>query len=335
MEAFKLFIRQMLLTIWYNCFSIKGLVWGVIILSLIFCGLLIFYKIRKNKYYHDRSRRKKPYHVLMQVLMFGCGLLAFLWVCIWCAINHKPNDMLTWLAGAGVLLTWIFQDTFKNVVAFVSLMMNKTLHLGDWIIVDKYGIDGEVKDISLTSVIVKNWDNTISSISTHSLLDTQLRNLENVVSNKALGGRRIMRSFWVNVHSVRSLTSSELLSLKQNLRDINEEKFVSVIDAAEEEGLLLNTYLFRRYLENWLLDDENKCVPISREPKFAVRFLELTPNGLPLQVYAFTSAVSWSEYEKVQTLITEHVVGTVGLFNLKLFQNPAGADTNKIYLTKE
>lgn len=334
MEIFKLFDTQRLRTIWHNSFSIEGLLWGIVILSVTFCVLLLFYKIRKNKYYHDLSRSKKPCHVWMQVLMFGCGLLVFLWICVWCAINQKPSNMLAWLAGASVLLTWIFQDAFKNVVAFVTLMMNKTLHLGDWIIVDKYGIDGEVKDISLTSVSIKNWDNTMSSISTHSLLDTHLQNLENVVSNKTLG-RRLMRSFLVNVHSVHSLSSTELISLKQSLRDINEEKFVSVIEEAEEQGLLLNIYLFRRYLEDWLLDDENKSVPISREPKFAVRFLEVTPNGLPMQVYAFTSAVGWSEFERVQTLIAEHIVGTIGLFNLRLFQNPAGADTNRISIAKD
>lgn len=236
--------------------------------------------------------------------------------------------MLTWLAGAGVLLTWICQDTIKNIVAFVTLVFNGVLHIGDWIIADAYGIDGKVEDISLTSVIVKNWDNSLSTISTRTLLDTQMQNLQSVVEKKT-SGRRMMRNFLLDIQSVRDLSAGELAQIKQALEAKNED--ISAIEYAEKKGELQNLRIFRLYLQHWLLSQDS----ITRSPKFAIRLLDSTAEGLPLQVYAFLLPSQWEEFEQEQARIVEHIISTIGIFGLVLFQYPAGTDTNKVELKKE
>lgn len=323
----------MKLAIHFSLYDQSSLWSGIVTLLLIFCGLWGWYRYRKNKYFHDKSRKMRPTHIRIQMGMVACLLAMFLWMCVWGAINNISTDRLAWLAGVGVLLTWIFQDTIKNIVAYVTLVFNDMLHLCDWIVVEQYGIDGDVEDISLTSVIVKNWDNTRSTISTQSLLNANMRNWHKTMTDPSVG-RRILHNFPIDVHSVRALSQEEITQLKENLKAIHEERFISVIEEEEKKGIIFNSHLFRSYLRQWLLDvaAEQK---ILREPKFAVHLLDVTPDGLPLQIYAFTASKEWTEYQLEQTHIIEHVVATIEMFGLVLFQNPAGTDTNNVHLTKD
>lgn len=289
---------------------------------------IFYYFWRKRKYYHDLSRKTKPTHVWCQVVMLGFVLLIFLWVCGWCAYYHKSTDMLTWLAGAGVLLTWMFQDVIKNVVAFVSLIFNGVLHIGDWIILEKLGIDGTVADISLTSVIVENWDGTLSSISTQSLLNTQMQNLQNVVAQKT-SGRRMQRNFLIDIHSVHDLTEEQLIQLKKQITELDGDD--SAVDYAIANGEHQNLRIFRLYLRHWMLSQDT----VTRSPKFAIRLFDQTAEGLPMQVYAFLLPTGWEDFEQEQARIVEHIIGAIGIFGLVLFQYPAGTDTNKVELKKE
>lgn len=313
-------------TIWF-----EWTLWLPLVFFLLCCVASIGLYFRyKHKYYHDLSKKTKPTYVWWQVGIVCCLLFVFLWCCAWCGMNGVPSDLLKWLAGAGVILTWMCQDVIKNIVAFITLMLNGVLHIKDWIIVEKYGIDGEVEEISLTSVVIKNWDNTTSVISTKSLLETNMQNLQKVSSGKT-SGRRMMRNFLIDVHSVRTLSTDEISVLKNRLANMNNGIFVPAIEEAVKNGIMLNSSLFRMYLRNWMLSQET----IFRTPKFAVRLLDPTPNGLPIQIYAYTSSVGWEEFELEQARITEHVLETIELFDLVLYQNQAGTDINKIYVTKE
>lgn len=313
---------------------------GAGVLVIVFLGLLFAYYWRKNRYYHQLSQQNKPTHIVVQICMLACLLVLFLWVCGWCAVLSA--EKMAWLAGVGVLLTWMFQDAIKNVVAYVTLYFNDMLHLGDWIKVEQYGIDGEVKDISLTSVIVQNWDNTRSTISTQSLLNANVQNLQNALKGDACG-RRITHNFLIDVHSVRVLTPDELATLKQYFKSINKgDVYIMAIEEAEKEergktGMVFNTQLFRAYLRKWLSSQETIIRPNVEDSviKLAIRLLDSTPEGLPMQIYAFTTSTEWTAYEMEKTRIVEHVVGTIEKFGLVLFQNPAGTDTNNVCLTKE
>lgn len=302
-------------------------IFGLMLVSIAMMGLLCYvYYRRKEKYYHDLTHKTKPTHIRYQMYMVFCALAAFVFLCAMLAIM-MPTDWLAWFAGIGVLLTWICQDMVQNIVAYVVLIRNGMLHLGDWIILDQYGLDGKVTDISLTSVIVENWDGSQTSISTKSLLDTKVQNLQHVLDKKT-AGRRMQRNFLLDVQSVHDLTDEQLVQLREVVgkRDGDD----SVIDYAIAKGERLNLRLYRLYLRHWLMNQDT----VTRSPHFAIRLLDQTAEGLPMQVYAFLLPTQWEEYEQEQARIVEHIVGTIGLFGLVLYQQPAGTDTNNVYLVK-
>lgn len=294
---------------------------------LVFLGLLWGYYRRKAKYYHDLTRKTRPTHIRYQLGMVFCALIGFVLLCVLCAMLTPP-EWFKWLAGIGVLLTWICQDIVKNIVSYVVLILNGMLHLGDWIILEKLGIDGNVTDISLTTVIIENWDGTQTSISTKTLLDTNMQNLQNVVSNKT-PGRRMLRHFLVDVHSVRDLTDEQLQQLKQAIREHDGDD--SAIEYAIDKNEKQNLRIFRLYLRHWMLSQNT----VTRSPKFAIRLLDQTAEGLPLEVYAFLRPTQWEEFEQEQARIVEHIVGVIRLFGLILYQHTAGTDTNNVHLTTE
>lgn len=304
------------------------LIWlGIFFLSLgIGIGIFALYRFLKKKRYHDITRKQKETHVHMQIGMLGCALVMFCSMCCFFAC-HGNADWIKWFAGIGVLLTWICQDVIKNVVAYFSLKLNGMIQIEDWVILEKYGIDGQVDDISLTSVIVKNWDETYSSISTKTFLDTSMQNLQNVVDKKN-AGRRMQRNFLLDVHSIRDLSLEALTELKEIIQERDGDD--SAITYAITHGERQNLRIFRRYLRHWLLNQDT----VTRSPKFAIRLFDQTPEGLPMQVYAFLLPTQWEEFEQEQARIVEHIVGAIDLFGLVLFQHPAGTDTNNVHLTK-
>lgn len=315
---------------WNNlsCSDVAACVVGILILCtvVVFGILLCVYYIRKDKYYHDLTHKKNPTHIRYQMSMVFCALFGFVLLCSFLALITPP-DWFKWFAVVGVLLTWVCQDIVKNIVSYVVLVCNGMLHLKDWIVLEKYGIDGEVSDISITSVIVKNWDETLSSISTRTLLDTNMQNLQNMSEQKT-PGRRMQRNFLIDVHSVHNLTEEQLLKLKKHITGLDGDD--SAIDYAIVKGEHQNLRIFRLYLRHWMLNQDT----VSRSPKIAIRLFDQTSEGLPMQVYAFLLPTKWEEFEQEQARIVEHIIGTLSLFGLVLYQSPAGTDTNNVYLTK-
>lgn len=309
--------------------SLFFVVFAVIIYTSIkeFYDLLDKYKKRKAEYYHDTTHKTNPTHVHMQIRMVSWILVAFICVCAIFALFFSP-DFLKWFAGISALLAWICQDTVKNIVAYIILEKNELIKIGDWIILEKYGIDGEVYDISITSVIIKNWDETESSISTQLLLDSNMQNMKNVVEKKT-PGRRMQRKFMINVNSVRNLTAEDFCKIESALSERKED--MSALLYAQKHGVTQNLEVYRLYLRHWLLNQKT----ITRSPKFAIRLLDQTSEGLPMQIYAFLLPTGWEEFEQEQARIVAHVLDTLGLFGLILFQYPAGTDTSNIQLTKK
>lgn len=299
-----------------------GLLVSVAVLGMLYYA---YYK-RKEKYYHDKTHKTEPTHIRYQMYMVLCTLVAFVFLCALLAIV-MPTDSFVWFAGIGALLTWICQDVVQNIVAYIVLIRNGMLHLGDWIILEQHGVNGKVTDISLTSVIVQNKDCSQTSISTKSLLDTNVKNLQNVLDNKTVG-LRMQRNFLLDVQSVHDLTDEQLTQLKAIVGKQDGDS--SAIEYAIAKGEHQNLRIFRLYLRHWMLSQDS----VSRSPRFAIRLFDQTPEGLPMQVYAFLLPTDWEEFEQEQARIVEHIVGSIGLFGLVLFQQPAGTDTNNVYLVK-
>lgn len=260
------------------------------------------------------------------LLSLGLWMLSLLYVV------HPKKDSIESISvtAIGILLGWIFQDTIKSVVAFFYLRANNLLKIDDWITVPDRDIDGMVKTITLTTVTLTNWDTTTSSFPTYILHSGHFKNYQNMIEGKT-EGRQMLKTFIVDSGWIHSTSNDELEKLKQILseKDDSMEYFIS----HEAHAGMLNIQLYRQYLYHWLMRHPH----ISQSPRLIVRWLEQTPEGMPLQIYAFITDSSLTPFEWQQSLIMEHAIEALAWFNLQLYQSASGYDASNsnIYLTQE
>lgn len=264
------------------------------------------------------------------LVAFGAWLIT---VVITAGLNQQSNLAI---AIIGCILGWIFQDTVKSVVAFVYVRINNMIHIGDWIQVDSRKIDGCVKSITLTMVTVENWDTTLTSFPTYLLHSDNFRNLQPMLDGLT-HGRRMFISFIIDSGWIQPVSKEDAEYIVKHL-DIDEyfKKDIiqgSVAEAYEAQKEVLNIHLFRIYIRHWLMKNSK----ISRLPRLVVRFLEPSECGIPLQIYAYVTDLSLEAFEWVQSETIEHVIQSMGWFNLRLYQSPSGYDASNsnIFLTSE
>lgn len=238
-------------------------------------------------------------------IIIGAGIL----------FNRSPGAILTAFGASAAVLMLVFRDTILGLVAGVQLTANNMLNKGDWIICEKAGANGEVIDISLTTVKVRNWDNSVITVPPYTLISDSFQNFQPM---RKSGGRRVSRFIYIDVNSVRFLENDEII----NLRD---KGLISDEDAAMSEQTV-NLGLFRRHMQQWLEQRSNVIKQRGRTMFIMVRQLQSTPQGIPLELYFFTSKTKWSDYEEVQSDIFDYVYATVPLFGLCIYQAPSGRD---------
>ncbi|MDE6341857.1 MAG: mechanosensitive ion channel family protein [Muribaculaceae bacterium] len=224
--------------------------------------------------------------------------------------NKKPGMVLTGFGASAAVLMLIFQDTIKGFVAGVQLTLNNMLKKGDWIICDKAGANGEVQHIKLTTVKVRNWDNSIVTIHPYTLISDSFRNYQNM---REVGARRVARSIYIDFDSIRFLRKDEIDSLLA-------DGFISEHEL-KHASQQVNLSLFRKYLIRWLAAQPDV---IKKHPDPAVflmvRQLQPTPAGLPLELYFFTRITSWAAYERFQADVFDHVYACISRFSLRIYQ---------------
>ena len=229
--------------------------------------------------------------------------------------DKKPAMVLTGFGASAAVLMLVFQDTIKGFVAGVQLTLNNMLKKGDWIVCDKAGANGEVQSIKLTTVKVRNWDNSIVTIHPYTLISDSFRNYQNM---RMVGARRVARSIFIDFDSIRFLTPEEISHLL-------EAGFISEHEL-KHASREVNVSLFRKYLIRYLASHPEV---VHKHPDPAVllmvRQLQPTTQGLPLELYFFTRITSWGAYERLQADIFDHVYATVSLFSLRIFQSPSTA----------
>lgn len=258
-----------------------------------------------------------------------CILLTFLgWliaVLIFTGLDQK-NDFLT-IAIIGTILGWIFQDTVKNIVAFLYLRFNNLIHIGDWIMVEARHIDGIVRAINLTTVTIENWDTTVTSFPIHTLYSDTFKNLQTMLDSKT-HGRRMFMKFILDSEWVHPVTLDEARQIAGKIETDQYFKDVEVAgviqDAYVNEKEVLNLALFRRYIHHWLMNNRN----FSREPRLLVRFLEPNEFGIPLQIYGYIIEPTFESFEWIQSETVEHILQAMNWFNLRLYQSPSGFDAS-------
>ncbi len=221
--------------------------------------------------------------------------------------------LLTGLGAGTAILMLVFQDTIKGFVAGVQLITNDMLRPGDWITMQKYGADGDVVDVTLTSVKVRNWDKTITTIPPYALINDSFQNWRGMFDT---GGRRVKRSINIDMNTVRFCTEDELARFK-------EQTWMEGFQGTGAEEV--NLYIFRHYVEYYLRHHPK----VNSDMTLLVRQLQPTAEGLPIELYFFSADTAWANYERIQGEVFDHIIAILHTFGLKAFQSPTGLDIQK------
>lgn len=267
----------------------------------------------QNLYDAFDKRKKYKIHTLRGVFQ----IFKLLFVCVGVIIgisilfNKSPLAILTAFGASAAVLMLVFKDTILGLVAGVQLTANDMLKKGDWIVVSKSGANGEVIDVSLTTVKVRNWDNSVTTVPPYTLISESFQNFKPMQQS---GGRRVMRSVYIDLNSIKFCSQSQLSELK--------EKGFIVDEDIEDARHTVNIELLRNYLERYLETNPN----VETTMTHMVRQLQPTPQGLPLELYFFTNNTEWVTYEHIQSAIFNHVYAVVSEFGLAMYQAPSGND---------
>ena len=269
----------------------------------------------------------KSYVQTLKVLLYGLGGLAVVAV----LVGRSPWGLLSGVGAVMAVVILVFRDTILSLVASIQIATNKLVKVGDWIEVPAFGADGDVIDIALHTVKVRNWDKTITTIPTHRLVDGSFRNWQGMFET---GGRRIKRALYIDMNTVR-FCDEEMLDrferiemirpyLQERRSEVAEYNRVREVDTEEwvNGRRLTNLGTFRAYVAAYL-----KAHPqIHQELTFLVRQLAPTEHGLPLEIYVFTSDTAWANYEGIQADIFDHLLAALPEFGLRVYQQPSGHD---------
>jgi miniconductance mechanosensitive channel len=278
-----------------------------------------------------RGRPIEAYVQVTKIAMYLIGAIFF----IATLMDRNPWGLLTGLGALMAVLLLVFRDTILSFVASLQMASYDMVRVGDWIEMSQFGADGDVVELSLHTVKVQNWDKTITAIPTHKLIENSFKNWRGMQDS---GGRRIKRSFFVDMSTIRFLTAEEIDRLENfaALRDYVRKKRKELEDYnrqyADDPGLVVNARrltnvgTLRAYLVGYL----RKHPKIHQGMTMIVRQLEPTPQGLPIELYVFTNVTGWNEYEGIQSDIFDHVFSIVPEFGLRVFQAPSGFDFHQI-----
>lgn len=250
-------------------------------------------------------------------------------------MGKSPVYFFSGLGALTAIIILVFKDAILGFVAGIQISVNQMVRIGDWIEMPKAGADGDVIDVSLTTVKVRNWDKTITTIPTYSLISDSFKNWRGMFES---GGRRIKRALFIDMQTA-GFADEEMLARWQRIRLLRpylEEKLGEIAEEnrrlGEDLGVLgngrrlTNVGTFRAYCVAYL-----KAHPrIRQDMTFLVRQLQPTEHGLPLEIYVFTTDTRWAVYEGIQADVFDHLLAVVGQFGLRVFQTPSGADVTSV-----
>lgn len=213
----------------------------------------------------------------------------------------------------GSMMGWIFKDTLRGVIAFIHLRLNHLLKIGDWIQVPKYGVDGEVRRVTLTTVTILNWDTTTSSLPIAILHTEHFVNVQRMADGKTYG-RQMIKTFYINNKFIHALSAEEADGIRQKLVLGEEPHYLQ--NKEVQEGVL-NIKLFRLYTYHWLMNHPD----VSHKPWVLARWMDPDEHGTPLQIYIYLTKTNLPAYEWSQSQIIEHIIDSLDWFGLQLFQS--------------
>ena len=310
-----------------------GLVHDAVQIYVVVIGVLVVNALANaaldifNRYEASKELPLKGFAQVLQLLAgFVGGIMIFSVL-----LDRSPVYFLSGLGAMTAVLLLVFKDTILGFVAGIQLSANKMVAVGDWIEMPKYGADGDVIDVALTTVKVQNWDRTITTIPAYALISDSFKNWRGMFQ---AGGRRIKRSVMIDVQTIRFCDEEMLARFgkiryiadyiekkKEELARHNAEQQVDLSSLVNGRRMT-NVGTFRAYVAAYL----NHHPMIRQDMMFLVRQLAPTEHGLPIEIYVFCKDTAWAVYEGVQADIFDHILAVVPQFDLRVFQAPSGMD---------
>lgn len=306
-------------------------------LYIIILVILIFRSVLRTirAYLSTKDRFKdKPMDSFVQVIMIFIWALGFVFIFSELTDRSVLNFLIS-LGAASAVFLLIFQGTILGFVASIQVAVNDIVRIGDWIAFSKFGADGFVTEINLATVKVQNWDKTITTIPTQSLISDSFQNWRGMQES---GGRRIMRSIFIKQSSVKFINQEDLKQyetfsiiapyLKEKQAEIEEFNKNNSFDRSTvlNGRNQTNLGIFRKYAETYLQNNPN----LNKDMWLMARHLDPTSKGIPIQIYCFSSDKRWVYYEAIMADIFDHLIAAIPYFGLKLFEEPTGDDISHI-----
>jgi miniconductance mechanosensitive channel len=297
---------------------------GVYIVLLILWIIRTVFNALRDYFKQIPRYSDKPIDSFIQIIMIVFWMVGVV-VIISEIFGIKTKELLTILGAISAVVILIFRDTILGFVASVQVAINDMVRIGDWITMDRYGADGDVIEINLATVKVRNFDNTTTTIPTYSLSSDSFQNWRGMLNSD---GRRIKRHILIKTSSIRFLEEAELNELKKiqlisdyidaRKLEINNYNFRNKIDKswAINGRNLTNLGLFRKYITQYLHNHPG----LNKEMITLCRQLQSTSNGVPLEVYAFSHDKRFENYEYIMSDIFDHIIASVKYFDLEIFE---------------
>lgn len=274
--------------------------------------------------------REVPATSFVQVIKL---LVAFMAIILGVSVllNRSPLLVFSGLGAMTAVLLLIFKDAILGFVAGIQLAANRMIAVGDWIEMPKYGADGDVEEVALTTVKVRNWDKTRTTIPTYALISDSFKNWRGM---QEAGGRRIKRAIYIDIDSVKLIDPPlrERLDGIRHIQDYLAEKDRELAEWHEQQGTvspddinrrhLTNIGTFRAYIERYL----QRHPKVHDKMTLLVRQLPPDEKGLPIEIYCFTTDIRWAFYESIQADIFDHLFAVARIFDLRIYQQPSGND---------
>jgi len=314
--------------------SIFGKLVGIYIVLLCLWIIKTIFHALRDHLKQNPTFSDKPIDSYIQVIMIVLWFFAFFLI-ISRIFDISTGTMLGTFGAISAIIILIFRDTILGFVASVQVSLNDMVRIGDWITFDKFGADGDVIEINLATVKVRNFDNTTTTIPTYSLISDSFRNWRGMLNSD---GRRIKRHILIKANSIRFLDGNELNELKKiqlvtsyiETRQNEIDKFNKYHQI--DKTLLINGRnitnfgLFRKYITQYL----HQYPGINKEMILLCRQLQPTSNGIPLEIYAFTNNKRFENYEYITADIFDHIFASINYFDLEIFELPTSGKNSEL-----
>lgn len=281
---------------------------------------------------HKGLTKKVPFKAIFQIIKIATTLVCLI-VIISYLVGKSPAYLLGSLGAISAILMLVFRDVFVGLVSGIQLAVNRMVSIGDWVEID--GADGEVTDISLTTVYIENWDKTTSTLPCSSLVSKPMKNWKTMYKS----GRRIKRSINIDSNTVGFISKEEIIKLSKidqitdymttKTNEINEQNSNFSLDEVNMRKLT-NLGCFRVFLESFLRSHPE----IKQDATLIVRQLAPSDRGVPVEIYCFSVNTDWVEYERLQSDLFDYIIAVLPLFKLSQHQMPSGRDFDRLHISQ-